>query len=104
MKQVSLKRIEDYWLEQFGGNDVLGETLLDRYLNHVKNLRKLQKELNSSDIIVTTENSSQKFMKPHPALKEMRDIEAKIQSLEKQLINRAEEVRLSRGAERRSIV
>lgn len=85
MQAVSYKKIEEYWMSKIDENDIHAQTLLYRYLIHLKNQRKLQTELNSKGVIDVVKNQHQQYTNPNKILKEIRDIEKELQRIEQLL-------------------
>ena len=85
MAQVSITKLRAYLMSMIDGGDLLAIQLVERYLSHEKNRRKLQTLLNKEGVENAVENQHQKYAKPHFALKEMRDIEKELQKIEESL-------------------
>lgn len=60
-----------------------------RYIQLTKNHRKLQSLLNKEGVVDSVENQHQKYAKPHFALKEMREIEKELKTIEDSLEKKA---------------
>lgn len=57
-----------------------------RYMGLERNRRKLQTILNKQGVEDAVENKHQKYAKPHFALKEIRDIEKELKTIEDSLL------------------
>lgn len=82
MAQISITKLRTYLMSLIDVGDLLAVQLVERYLSHEKNRRKLQTLLNKEGVENAVENQHQKYAKPHFALKEMRDIEKELQKIE----------------------
>lgn len=85
MRAVTYKQIENYWLGLIGEDDIYARTLLHRYLVHLKNQRRLQTEINKMGVIDTVKNKHQQYTNPNKLLKEIRDIDKELRTIETSL-------------------
>lgn len=59
---------------------------IKRYINLIKLFYELDKSIKLNGVMVTTENGSQKFLKPNPAIQEKNRINTQLLSLERSFI------------------
>jgi len=59
---------------------------IKRYINLIKLFYELDKSIKQNGVMVTTENGSQKFLKPNPAIQEKNRINTQLLSLERSFI------------------
>lgn len=86
MKQIPIKEIYAYLMELIDQENLLEVQRVHRYIALEKNRRKLQTLLNKQGVENAVENKHQKYAKPHFALKELRDIEKELKTIEDSLM------------------
>lgn len=63
-------------------NDLVEVDKIKRYVAIVKQVRKLQTEINKNGVLTKTVNGSQEFMKANPAIKDLNSLTKTLISLE----------------------
>lgn len=86
MKQIPIKEIYAYLMGLIDSENLLEVQRVHRYIALEKNRRKLQTLLNKQGVENAVENKHQKYAKPHFALKELRDIEKELKTIEDSLM------------------
>lgn len=75
-------------LSMIDGSNLLEVQRIYRYISLERNRRKLQTLVNREGVEDAVENQHQKYAKPHFALKEIRDIEKELKTIEDSLLKK----------------
>lgn len=82
----TLKKLETELLSKIDMNSQMELEKVKRYLNLVKLFYDLDKSISENGAMVMTENGSQKFLKPNPAIQEKNRINTQLLSIERSFI------------------
>lgn len=88
MAQIPITQLEKYLLSLIDTSNLLEVQRVHRYMALERNRRKLQTLLNRNGVKDAVENKHQKYAKPHFALKEIRDIEKELKTIEDSLLKK----------------
>ena len=88
VKQIPISQLEKYMLGLVNESNLLDVNKVYRYIQLTKNHRKLQTLINKQGVVDSVENQHQKYAKPHFALKEMREIEKELKTIEDSLMKK----------------
>ncbi|MGX0037010.1 terminase small subunit-like protein [Staphylococcus auricularis] len=75
--------LRNYLESQLDMDNQVNVEKVDRYIQLVEVFRELRKAIDEHGYIVKTENASQTFLKPNPALSELNKVSNSINALEK---------------------
>ncbi|MFC4387511.1 P27 family phage terminase small subunit [Gracilibacillus marinus] len=82
---VKVNDLEKQLLLRIDTNDLVEVDKIKRYVAIVKQIRKLQTEINKHGVLTKTVNGSQEFMKANPAIKDLNSLTKTLISLEKSI-------------------
>lgn len=88
MVQIPITKLQTYMLSMIDGSNLLEVQRIYRYISLERNRRKLQTLVNREGVEDAVENQHQKYAKPHFALKEIRDIEKELKTIEDSLLKK----------------
>lgn len=81
--QVNIKDLEKQLLSRIDTNDLVQVEKVERYIRFVESSRRMSTIVEEEGESVTTENGSQRFIKPHPLLGEINKANASLLNIEK---------------------
>jgi len=79
---VKIMDLEKQLMQRINQDDLLEVDKIKRYIAIVKQIRKLQSEINKAGVITTTINASQEFIKTNPAINELNKLTKTLITLE----------------------
>lgn len=79
---VKIKDLEKQLMLKIDTNDLIEVDKVKRYIAIVKQIRKLQTEINKHGVMSTTINASQEFTKTNPAINELNKLTKTLITLE----------------------
>ena len=79
---VKVADLEKQMLNRINQDDLLEVDKVKRYIAIVRQIRKLQTEINKAGVLTTTVNASQEFVKTNPAINELNKLTKTLISLE----------------------
>ncbi|UOQ85686.1 P27 family phage terminase small subunit [Gracilibacillus salinarum] len=82
---VKITDLEKQLMLRIDTNDLVEVDKVKRYIAIVKQIRRLQTEINKNGVLTTTVNGSQEFMKTNPAINELNKLTKTLISLEKSI-------------------
>lgn len=82
---IAMKNIKEYYMERIDKKNFSVIENVERYLSLLKLYRKIQAQLNKDELVATTVNHGQKFIKPHPLISELKNINAQLINLKKEI-------------------
>lgn len=82
---VSKKNLKTYFYNRINMEDLSIVECVDRYLDFMMMIRKMKTQLNVDGHVITTENGKQSFKKAHPLIKDIKDINAQMINLKKEI-------------------
>lgn len=85
MENERYERVKSYLLEQIDNSNIVQLEKIDRYMNLLSIFYDLDQEIDEHGRLVVTENASQRFLKPNPAVNEKNKINSSLLSIEKSL-------------------
>lgn len=80
---VNINNLKKQLLERIDRDDLMQVEKVDRYISLVKLFNDLEKDIKEHGTMVVTQNGSQKFTKPNPAIAEKVKINTSILHIEK---------------------
>ena len=80
---ISLSKVKNELLSKIDTDSAVEVEKVERYVELLKLMRNLQKEVNEDGSIVVTINGSQEFYKAHPAIGEINKINSQLLNIEK---------------------
>lgn len=83
MAQVKISELKDQLMERIDTTDLVEVEKVERYIDLIKEVRKITRTLNKEGSTVVTENGAQRFTKAHPLIGERNKINASLLSIEK---------------------
>ncbi|CEG28089.1 P27 family phage terminase small subunit [Bacillus sp. B-jedd] len=86
MKKSNIKKLEKELLSKIDTGSQKELEKVKRYINLVKLFYDLDESIERDGAMVLTENGSQRFLKPNPAIQEKNRINAQILSIERSFI------------------
>lgn len=84
--KYNIKKLEKELLSKTDNNSQKELEKVNRYINLLKIFYELDKSIKENGPMVLTENGSQKFLKPNPAIQEKNRVNAQILSIERSFI------------------
>lgn len=81
MKVTDINKLRKSLLEEVG-DDLVKKMYIERYIDFLKIDSKCDAEIRKEGATIWIENASQKFAKPHPAVKTKLDVASKMERLE----------------------
>lgn len=82
---IAVKYVREYYMERIDKNNFSVVENLHRYLDLISMFRLIQKTLRKEGPTVTVKNGQQKFTKAHPLLNDLKNINAQLINLKKEL-------------------
>ena len=82
----TVKKLEKELLSKIDTESQKELEKINRYINLIKLFYELDESIKSDGAMVITENGSQKFLKPNPAIQEKNRINTQLLSLERSFI------------------
>lgn len=82
---VDLKKVKKELLNRVNADDSIQLEKVDRYINLLELYYKLDESIEDLGTMITTENGSQRFTKPNPAIAEKNKINSSLIALGKDL-------------------
>ena len=79
---VKITDLEKQLMHRINQDDLLEVDKVKRYIAIVKQIRKLQSEINKAGVITTTINASQEFIKTNPAINDLNKLTKTLITLE----------------------
>jgi hypothetical protein len=79
---VKVADLEKQMLNRINQDDLLEVDKVKRYIGIVRQIRKLQTEINKAGVLTTTVNASQEFIRTNPAINELNKLTKTLISLE----------------------
>jgi hypothetical protein len=83
LAQVKITELHKLLLERIDNNDLAEMEKVERYIDLVKEVRKITAILNKEGSVVVTKNGAQSFTKAHPLIKERNNINTTLLNIEK---------------------
>lgn len=83
---VSKSKLKQYLLSRIDQTDLVQLEKVDRYVNFVELINRFTKQIKEEGGTKLTENSNQKFVKPHPLIAEVNKLNAQVLSIEKSFV------------------
>lgn len=80
---VGIDHIRDYLMSRIDTTNPVEVEKVGRYLKHIEMYRRMERTVKKEGVSVTTENGSQSFVKSHPLLRDMNQVNNAIMSIEK---------------------
>lgn len=81
MKITDINKLRKSLLEEVG-NDLVKKMYVERYVDFLKIDSRCDAEIRKDGATIWIENASQRFAKPHPAVKTKLDVASKMERLE----------------------
>ncbi|EQB35037.1 hypothetical protein M948_18205 [Virgibacillus sp. CM-4] len=85
IRTVKISDLEQQLMLRIDTNDLVEVDKVKRYVAIVKQVRRLQTEINKNGVLTKTVNGSQEFMKANPAIKDLNSLTKTLISLEKSI-------------------
>ena len=82
---IAMKYIKEYYMERIDENNFSVVENVHRYLDLIKMFRLMQKQLNKEGPTVTIKNGKQEFTKAHPLINDLKNINAQLINLKKEI-------------------
>lgn len=83
MAQVKITDLQKLLLDRIDNNDLVEMEKVERYIDLVKEVRKITTILNKEGSRIVTKNGAQEFTKAHPLIKERNTINTTLLNIEK---------------------
>lgn len=80
---VNIQKLKNQLMDRIDRDDLMQVEKVDRYVSLVKLFNDLEKDIKEHGTMVVTENGSQKFTKPNPAIAEKVKINTSILHIER---------------------
>ena len=93
---VPIIRIRKYYMDRIDPEDVTMVEMVDRYLDLLNVFRESQKSVAKVGVQVVVENGSQSFIKSNPLINDMKNTNAQLMSLKKDIDKHIETYQKSR--------
>lgn len=82
---IAMKYVKEYYMDRIDVNNFSVVENVHRYLDLIQMFRGMQKVLRCEGPTVVVENGKQKFTKAHPLINDMKNINAQLINLKKEL-------------------
>lgn len=82
---IAMKYVREYYMDRIDVNNFSVVENVHRYLDLIQMFRGMQKVLKKEGPTVVVENGKQKFTKAHPLINDMKNINAQLINLKKEL-------------------
>lgn len=82
---IALKHIREYYMERIDENNYSVVENVHRYVQLVQMYRKMQTILRKEEYTVTVKNGQQEFTKAHPLINDLKNINAQLINLKKEI-------------------
>lgn len=99
---IAVSRLKRYYMERVDQNDYSTVENIQRYIDLIELYRSMQKSIKSDGARIEVENGSQSFIKSHPLISDMKNINAQLINLKKDIDKAVREYELKLIEEEKS--
>lgn len=82
---VAIKVLNKYFMDRINRKDIGAYEVVQRYISLLQMYRRMEKQLYEDGLVVTIKNGSQSFKKAHPLINDMKNINAQLINLKKEI-------------------
>lgn len=99
---IAINRLRKYYMERINQDDYSTVENVQRYIDLVELYRSMQKSIKEDGARIEIENGSQSFIKSHPLISDMKNINAQLINLKKDIDKAVKEYELKLIEEEKS--